>query len=992
FNARADTLFLFAATGDGSFGSPGTNARGYTFDHNGGKDEAGWFSLDKTAQADNYWHLADANLVDGHVTDMTDAGEPWSGGDASNDWSLWCGRENVCGWASPNGYGNNWNQYLVIESANFSDSLNIHYAYNADFEGDTWDFFQVFIDVDGEMEEVYRNTVGAEGIYQDVEHTVLESDYPGATFGNITMRFSTDGAWADEDGLFTSDIGAVWIDNVELIHDTVVTMQEDFEGGVAPSEFFFTSPPGAGDFADLYQNLYSEDICITNITTAWAFFDLNTTNPNYPIPVTPYGPPYFDTDIRSPILESAHGAGDASGVPVVVDAETQVWLEYQIYYDLPQNALVYESWGVAAQTQGVPCLGVYKNDNVVIYGDSKQWTTNDINVTQYVAESAQGGVINGIGVALNTVDMCPFWCNTNGDGTGHTPAPYFDNVVIKLISASAIAWDVSRFDRFQDNFPEPVGGKVRIDSCNDVGDIASNSPVVIGDSTMVELNMDLVGGMKTHFNAAAGETRPDFRLWFRVSEGPNAGTLSASMADQDASDGIYSPWDGIQNFDGEDWGTMVTDSASTTSGIVQGKYAFDFNDDFFEPGDIIEFFYRAEAVTGELSHRPGYAMSSNPDLRSYYTVRCLPTTGATMLFCDDANGTFFWWNEAFRYNGYSGYDTYLTQAPSSGLENGLAGRAEIADLAQYDMIVWDSGGVPTGTVTNSANNHKTEDDVLLTDYIENSTHDTGLWMMGDLIGNDLGNGSAFFSNVLGANLMSAGQFYDDYTGILVPQVNATHAALEVGGLEPYFWVYGGCPNIRDFSVVEPSGVLSAEAFAWDDDGGTTMVAGILNRDPDGDSSPTSAAGWDNHVVYNPFSYVRVRDSDFALDNGFDLDYARQSVGDVLGLLFGFQANMAPDDAGTVPARTELSGNFPNPFNPKTTIKFALASEEHVHLSVYDLSGRVVKTLVNGSMLATDHEVVWDGKNENGDRIASGVYFYKLVAGDYTATEKMVMLK
>ncbi|MCP3974704.1 MAG: T9SS type A sorting domain-containing protein [bacterium] len=804
------------------------------------------------------------------------------------------------------------------------------------------------------------------------------------------MRFSTDGAWSDEDGLLVSDIGAVWIDNVELIHDTVVTMQEDFEGGVAPATFTFTAPIGAGDYSALYANLYSEDPCAVNSTYAWAFFDLNTTNPEYPLSVTPYGPPYFDTDIRSPILDSAHEAGNPVGQPVVVDASTQVWMSYWIYYDLPQNALIYQSWAVAAQTQGVPCLGVYKNDNTVYYGDDKQWSDEDWNLTQYVAESALGGVINGVGVALNTVDMCPFWCNTTGDGTGHTPAPYFDNVRIKLINASAIAWDVSGFDRFQDNFPEPIGGKVRIDSSNDVGPIGG-STVVIGDSTMVELNMDLVLGMQTHYNTAAGEDRPDFRLWFHVTAGPHMGMINSSMADQDGSDGIYSPWDGIQNFDGEDWGTMVADSAASTSGVVQGKYAFDFNDDYFEPGDIIEFFYRAEANNGEVSLRPRWAMSSNPDLRGAYVVRCLPTTGSTMLLCDDANGAFFWWDEAFRYNGYSGYDTYLTQAPSSGLENGLAGRAEIGDLDQYNMIVWDSGGVPGGTITTLAGGHKTEDDVLLTDYIENSSHDTGLWVMGDLVGNDLGNGSPFFHNVLGANLLSASQFYDDYTGITVPEVRATHVALQVSGLEPYFWVYGGCPNIRDFSVVAPSGGLSSETFAWEEDGGTTMVAGILNRDPDGDGNPTSPSGWDNHVAYNPFSYIRVRDSDFALSNGFDLDYARQMVGDVL-LLLGLGANTAPDPAGTVPAKTELSGNFPNPFNPKTTIKFALASEEHVHLSVYDLSGRVVKTLVNGSMLATDHEVVWDGKNENGDRIASGVYFYKLVAGDYTATEKMVMLK
>ncbi|MCB9513081.1 MAG: T9SS type A sorting domain-containing protein [Candidatus Latescibacteria bacterium] len=988
-SVREDTLFLFAASGDGSFGSPGTDDRGFTFDYNGDCAAAGWYGHDKTSQEGNWWHLEDAHIVDGHATDMSGAGQPWTPGGGPNDYAFWCGRQDVCGWAHSDGYGNNWDQYLVIESADFADSLNLNFVMNGYYEGDVWDHFQVFIDVDGVNEEIYDNQNSAEAVLVQVNLTVLATDFPGGTFGDLTMRFSTDGAWSDEDGLFTSDIGAVWIDNVELVRDDVTIFQYDFEDGIAPTEFTPTAPPGVGDFADLYQGLFTEDICVTNVTCAWAFFDLNTTNPEYPIPVTIYGPPYLDNDVRSPVLESAHPAGDPSGQSVVVSADTQVWLTYWVYYDLPQNALIYQSWGVAAQVVGSPCLGVYKNDNTVYFGDDKQWFDTQWNVTQYVAESAQGGTVNGIGVALNAVDMCPFWCNTNGDGTGHTPAPYFDVVRVMLINASAVAWDVSTFDRFQDNFPEAGTGKVRIDSCNDVGPIAG-STVVIGDSTMVELNMDLLGGIKTTFNGDAGENRPEFYLWFRVPSGPHAGTPVAAMADPDGSDGIFSPWTGLQSFAGESWGTMQADSAVTQGNITLGKYAFDFADNYFEPGDVIEFFYRAEAVDGTISTRPAWAMSTDPALRSTYVVRCLPTAGASMLFCDDANGAYFWWDEAFRYNGYTGYDTYLTQAPSSGLENGLGGRAEIGDLDQYDVIVWDSGGVPSGAITTAADD-KTHDDELLTDFMENSTHDTYLWVMGDLIANDLGNGEPFLSDVLGASLLSATQYYDDFTGNLVPKTVATHPALEVGGLTPYFWVDGGCPSLDNFSAVAPSGnPLSVESHAWEDDGGTAMVAGIFNRDPDGNGLATSAGGHLNHVLFNPFSYVRVRDAGFGLGNNFD--YARRMVGDVLSNLFSYQPNTSPDGVDTVPAHSALRGNYPNPFNPTTTIKFALATNEHVHLNVYDLSGRLVRTLVDEPMVAADHEVLWDGKDQGGSRAASGVYFYKLTAGDFTATEKMVLLK
>ena len=90
--------------------------------------------------------------------------------------------------------------------------------------------------------------------------------------------------------------------------------------------------------------------------------------------------------------------------------------------------------------------------------------------------------------------------------------------------------------------------------------------------------------------------------------------------------------------------------------------------------------------------------------------------------------------------------------------------------------------------------------------------------------------------------------------------------------------------------------------------------------------------------------------------------------------------------------TSLEGNYPNPFNPTTTILFNLAADTHVNLAVYDISGRLMNKLVDGPLAAGEHEIVWNGKNQDGVRVASGVYFYKLNADDYSATKKMVMVK
>lgn len=94
----------------------------------------------------------------------------------------------------------------------------------------------------------------------------------------------------------------------------------------------------------------------------------------------------------------------------------------------------------------------------------------------------------------------------------------------------------------------------------------------------------------------------------------------------------------------------------------------------------------------------------------------------------------------------------------------------------------------------------------------------------------------------------------------------------------------------------------------------------------------------------------------------------------------------------VPKTYALSQNAPNPFNPTTKISFALPATGDVHLSVFNVLGQQVKELVNGTMEAGVHEVIWDGKDNNGTSVASGIYFYKINANSFVSTKKMVLLK
>ncbi|MCF7858240.1 MAG: T9SS type A sorting domain-containing protein [Candidatus Cloacimonetes bacterium] len=93
-----------------------------------------------------------------------------------------------------------------------------------------------------------------------------------------------------------------------------------------------------------------------------------------------------------------------------------------------------------------------------------------------------------------------------------------------------------------------------------------------------------------------------------------------------------------------------------------------------------------------------------------------------------------------------------------------------------------------------------------------------------------------------------------------------------------------------------------------------------------------------------------------------------------------------------PTVTELTGNYPNPFNPETTISFSLKEAGHVTINIYNLRGQLVKTLVNTELDNAYYEYVWDGKDNSGKSTSSGVYFYKMKAKNYNSTKKMILMK
>ena len=125
---------------------------------------------------------------------------------------------------------------------------------------------------------------------------------------------------------------------------------------------------------------------------------------------------------------------------------------------------------------------------------------------------------------------------------------------------------------------------------------------------------------------------------------------------------------------------------------------------------------------------------------------------------------------------------------------------------------------------------------------------------------------------------------------------------------------------------------------------------------------------------------------------FDLVFSAEAMED-FGMDFTYRTeDFVDNDNNEIVSGLQLRGNYPNPFNPETSIQYFLGEAGAVNLSIYDVKGRLINTLSNGNEAAGEHAVIWYGKNNAGDLVNSGVYFYKVESDIGTSTRKMILLK
>ncbi|MFH2035215.1 MAG: FlgD immunoglobulin-like domain containing protein, partial [Candidatus Zixiibacteriota bacterium] len=207
----------------------------------------------------------------------------------------------------------------------------------------------------------------------------------------------------------------------------------------------------------------------------------------------------------------------------------------------------------------------------------------------------------------------------------------------------------------------------------------------------------------------------------------------------------------------------------------------------------------------------------------------------------------------------------------------------------------------------------------------------------------------------------------------------------------------------------------------DEDSNPLQIGYYLGTQEIGDYSNFDVSNDSNYVSYNIRHYFEGDDELVSLEKdgimtlynlnnpddvahldslGITINTARICNGEFPAVIYTPKKALMPSESQKSDKATEdilpdeyrLEQNYPNPFNPTTTIIFSLPISEKVTLEIFNFEGRLVRTLINDVKDAGIHYIIWDGRNDKGGKVASGMYVYKITAGDFIDTKKMTLIK
>jgi len=921
-----------------------------------------------------YWHIDtfNAELLD-------DTYDP--------NHAMWCGTQFYdCDPGGDPGYGNSWDQalewYGTVNDESSPTEVHLTARLNFDTELD-YDFLYLEVNRENGWEFVHsyngNNKVGDVFVPIDVDETfsVYPGDYTGPFDNTVHLRwrFHSDGGWSDEDCEIDTD-GAAQVDDitVTLTQSSTTETYDDFEPGSAV-HWDAVDAAAICSYAQVWPLLDDIDPCHTNNTPQFAFVDDGTIcgGPGSPCINWCYGPGGYVIHYTSD-PDYWSWRDEIWSPPLVWPNEEydSAILSFDIYRHLASGQ--FYTWSIRSSLDGGVTWQDWQNFNYLHYSDQPDYFRHDFDVSSLLAPSR-----THVQISLGYYLLTWIWGYVYDE---LTPAPYFDNVAFKVFANEGPVSFARELDLAQDSFPasgtidfdNPAANSIRFDMARNIAlpSVMRNDP---GDSLIIDV-----------VPVRAGSTLDDMpKLYYKLWPNP-----------------LFDPY---RTHPTEGW--VYGDTTYTFNGqVVDHRYNFDLPDSgFFFPGDVIHYYIAAQDnVGGNVgttllpSDTTGFSGPPMwPHYNSTFRVQGLPSLFS--LFEGDQPDILFWndyangggenaWYYAWYNLGFQpgvDFDVYYTNSPSSGAGNGLGGRASTEQLAGYRTIVYSSGDLTTYTISNGDFMYDASDDVGVLDVwlrLNNKNMFlTGNDLVFDLTQNGGSAAQAFVSDWMGVNFIDKDlrPLIGNQAAPLVQPIPGNSMNLTVTD-----WLaYGSCPSFQTFDAVTTAETSERVAEFLDPDGSSGMyslTAMTYHHD----------TAYDADIVSLPYDLKFIHTSSGSQGSPIPSASRTRLLKDVL-LFFGvlgdyFPMNI-PAAAGKLRAR-----NYPNPFNPSTQIVYNLPRRGELTIKIYNIRGERVRTLLEEIVPAGPGAVIWDGNDDRGEAVASGVYFYELQALNQTTIHKMAMVK
>ncbi len=967
--AASDTIYLLGGPNrlDGKF----QLADGVT------PDRQGWVGVDLSAPPPSRWSVSTWN---GRAT-LDPVFTP--------NHTMWCGEMLApCpGGDPPQGYSNGYDEWLdwygTVADRGKSTNVTVTCALNGDSEPD-YDFLRFEV-MRGSMWEELVSYSGVNTLVNFSQtFSMSTGDYVGPTLDQIHLRFraTSDSGWSDADCRWPT-YGHSNLDNIQVTTDNGVTTSDNFEGEV--SSWIPTSQTGCGDFSHVWPRLADIDPCHSDNTPAFAFIDDGQVVPGTggsPGVTWTYGPGGYVVNVHGGLAGPGNHLNNEIWSPVLAWPGSQyggMQFNFCVYRHLPLEPGVYYTWHVRASTDGGATWGGWQSSEFILYSSSASWYDSHNDVTTLIPPTR-----THVQLGLGVLQYGWVWGYDNGDAT---PAPYFDNVRALAYSFPGPAISARDIDLFQDNFPANGAidyanlgrNSVRLDMAANCSPRAHlrNDP---GDSMIVRVAVVRTG--------ATLQGAP--KLFYKLEPNPLFDAFRTS---------------GLPNE-----GFVAMDSTKTSAGsLIANSWRRDLPDsNFFFPGDVLHWYVEAQDnLAGDVGttrlppdttgfslfpNDPGYVPLRYP---STFIVRALPTLNSAtpgdqprILFWNDfANrGGENEWNGALAHLGYqegADYDEYYTNGPTSGVGNGLGGRATAAQLAGYDLMLYTSGDLGNTTISNGDFKQDPGNDVaVLTSWL--SQGGKKWFCTGDHLAYDLGKSGAaalaFRNSFLPMvfNSMGLRALIENQTSPTVVPVAGNPVGLTLS-----YVAQGGCGTANTFDAVQATtGSQRIATFQPVSSPEYPYAAALY--------VPNAGGFAGSAVVYMPYDLMHVRQAENLPEDHSYVGMRALVLQQVMTFFGQFGDFMGADD---VPALSFSARTYPNPFNPSTKIEYTLPRDGQLTIRIYNVRGQLVRTLLDARAQATPKDfVTWSGDDDRGQAVASGVYFCQVKSDCGEIFNKVTLVK